>query len=166
MQPNREFFEQQNVINDVRQESLFALPRRAAELDRTHVLHSKRRYWIGRRAQDIVLSLAALLVLWPLMLIIALVIWIDSPGASPIFAQERVGRDGKRFMFLNLRWMKTIDDLHREWAVKRPVSCAARTTKSFGRGFRHRSGHFKPVAAAESGAFRRPSEPAPIHRTA
>ena len=28
------------------------------------------------------------------------------------------------------------------------------------------SGHFKPVAAAESGAFRRPSEPAPIHRTA
>ena len=105
MQPNREFFEQQNVINDVRQESLFALPRRAAELDRTHVLHSKRRYWIGRRAQDIVLSLAALLVLWPLMLIIALVIWIDSPGASPIFAQERVGRDGKRFMFLKFRSM-------------------------------------------------------------
>ena len=66
----------------------------------------------------------------------------------------------------NLRWMKTIDNSHRECAAKRPVSCAARTTKSFGRGFRHRSSHFKPVAAAESGAFRRPSEPAPIHRTA
>ena len=58
---------------------------------------------------------------------------------------------------LNLRWMKTIDDSHRECAAKRPVSCAARTTKSFGRGFRHQSGHFKPVAAAERGAFRRPS---------
>lgn len=148
MQPNREFFEQQNVINDVRQESLFALPRRAAELDRTHVLHSKRRYWIGRRAQDIVLSLAALLVLWPLMLIIALVIWIDSPGASPIFAQERVGRDGKRFMFLNLRWMEIIVDLHRECAVNRPVSCAAITTKRTKRGFRHQFGCFKLIAAA------------------
>ena len=87
-------------------------------LDRTHVLHSKRRYWIGRRAQDIVLSLAALLVLWPLMLIIALVIWIDSPGASPIFAQERVGRDGKRFMFLNLRWMQVVHESHKIQAIK------------------------------------------------
>ena len=72
----------------------------------------------------------------------------------------------RQFAFCNLRWMKTIDNSHREWAAKRPVSCAARTTKSFGRGFRHQSGHFKPVAAAERGAFRRPSEPAPIHRTA
>lgn len=66
----------------------------------------------------------------------------------------------------NLRWMKTIDNSHRECAAKRPVSCATRTTKKPERGFRHRSGHFRPAAAAESGAFRRPSEPAPIHRTA
>ena len=66
----------------------------------------------------------------------------------------------------NLRWMKTIDNSHRECAAKRPASCATRTTKSSERGLRHRSGHFKPAAAAESGAFRRPSEPAPIHRTA
>ena len=69
------------------------------------MLNTKRLYWFGRRAQDIVLSLIALLVLWPLMLIVALVIWIDSPGVSPIFAQERVRRDGKRFMFLKFRSM-------------------------------------------------------------
>ena len=148
MQPNREFFEQQNVINDVRQESLFALPRRAAELDRTHVLHSKRRYWIGRRAQDIVLSLAALLVLWPLMLIIALVIWIDSPGASPIFAQERVGRDGKRFMFLNLRWMEVVHELHKMQTRTRWIIGAKYTTFWLANGFRHSTAGFAGVFAA------------------
>ena len=148
MQPNREFFEQQNVINDVRQESLFALPRRAAELDRTHVLHSKRRYWIGRRAQDIVLSLAALLVLWPLMLIIALVIWIDSPGASPIFAQERVGRDGKRFMFLNLRWMEVVHELHKIQARIRWIIGAKYTIFWQPNGFRHSTAGFAGVFAA------------------
>lgn len=148
MQPNREFFEQQNVINDVRQESLFALPRRAAELDRTHVLHSKRRYWIGRRAQDIVLPLAALLVLWPLMLIIALVIWIDSPGASPIFAQERVGRDGKRFMFLNLRWMEVVHELHKIQATIRAAVCRRCTRFPLPSDFRHSIAGFAGVFAA------------------
>lgn len=148
MQPNREFFEQQNVINDVRQESLFALPRRAAELDRTHVLHSKRRYWIGRRAQDIVLSLAALLVLWPLMLIIALVIWIDSPGASPIFAQERVGRDGKRFMFLNLRWMQVVCELHKIQATIQTIIYRRYTEFSLSSDFRHSIAGFAGVFAA------------------
>ena len=147
MQPNREFFEQQNVINDVRQESLFALPRRAAELDRTHVLHSKRRYWIGRRAQDIVLPLAALLVLWPLMLIIALVIWIDSPGASPIFAQERVGRDGKRFMFLNLRWMQVVHELHKIQVIIQDVVCRGRTRFPLTSDFRHSIAGFAGVFA-------------------
>ena len=166
METSQERCEQQPAANEERQAMPNQPPQRQAEIDRTHVLHSKRLYWVARRAQDIVLSSIALLILWPLMAIVALIIWIDSPGASPIFAQERVGRDGKRFKFLNLRWMKTIDDSHRECAAKRPVSCAARTTKSSECGFRHRSGHFKPAAAAESGAFRRPSEPAPIHRTA
>lgn len=81
------------------------LPPRAPNLDRTYILHTKRLYWCGRRLQDIVLSLIALLILWPVLLILSVVIWIDSPGASPIFAQERVGRDGKRFIFLKFRTM-------------------------------------------------------------
>ncbi len=74
-------------------------------LNRGEVLHSKRLYWIGRRTQDIIFSTLAILVLWPLMLICAILIVIDSPGASPFFVQERVGRDGKRFKFLKLRTM-------------------------------------------------------------
>lgn len=74
-------------------------------LDRDQVLKGKRWYWIGRRAQDIVFSLLALIVLAIPMLIVALVIWIDSPGASPIFTQTRVGRDGKLFKFYKFRSM-------------------------------------------------------------
>lgn len=75
-------------------------------LDREQVLHTSRAYWIGRRAQDIIFSALALLVLWPFILILALIIVIDSPGASPFFIQDRVGRDGKIFKFVKLRSMK------------------------------------------------------------
>ena len=75
-------------------------------LDRETVLHDASGYWCLRRLQDVALSVLALLVLWPLMLIVAVVIVIDSPGASPIFSQTRVGRDGKPFTFYKFRSMK------------------------------------------------------------
>lgn len=74
-------------------------------LDRDEILQNRKRYWVFRRAQDIFFSVLALLVLWPFMLIVALAIWIDSPGASPIFTQTRVGRDGKEFKFYKFRSM-------------------------------------------------------------
>ncbi len=75
-------------------------------LEREQVLNRGRDYWRFRRFQDIVLSAAALLVLWPVMLIVALVIILDDPAAGPIFAQERVGRDGKLFRFYKFRSMR------------------------------------------------------------
>ena len=48
-------------------------------------LERKRRYWVVRRAQDIVLSLIAMVALFFPMLLIALVIYIDDPKGSPIF---------------------------------------------------------------------------------
>ena len=78
---------------------------RKAILDREEVLRSRKRYWIIRRAQDIILSALALLLLSPIMLIVALIVWIDSPQAGPIFAQDRVGRDGKVFRFYKFRSM-------------------------------------------------------------
>ena len=73
--------------------------------DRKEILRTKRLYWMGRRAQDVFFSLLALIVLAIPMAIVALVIWIDSPGASPIFSQDRVGRDGKIFKFYKFRSM-------------------------------------------------------------
>lgn len=75
-------------------------------LDRETVLTKGRRYWMLRRVQDVALSVAAILALWPWMLLTAIVIVIDSPGASPIFAQTRVGRDGREFTFYKFRSMQ------------------------------------------------------------
>ena len=75
-------------------------------LDRDAVLLRDRRYWQLRRIQDVALSVLALLVLWPGMLVVALVIVIDSPGAGPVFSQTRIGRDGKPFTFYKFRSMR------------------------------------------------------------
>lgn len=79
---------------------------RKVELNREQVLSENRKYWLFRRLQDIILSLLGIICLWPLMLLVALVVVIDSPGAGPIFSQMRVGRDGKQFMFYKFRTMK------------------------------------------------------------
>lgn len=73
-------------------------------LNREEVLRSRRKYWKLRRGQDIFLSVLALLLLWPVMLIVALAVMIDSRGGA-IFAQDRVGRDGKIFRFYKFRSM-------------------------------------------------------------
>ncbi len=74
-------------------------------INRDKLLQQDRVYWYVRRAQDIFFSLLALIVLCIPMLIVALIIWIDSPGASPIFTQKRVGKDGKIFHFIKFRSM-------------------------------------------------------------
>ena len=78
---------------------------RSYMLNRKQVLMNDRVYWRGRRTQDVILSAIALITLSPVMLLIALLIVIDSPGASPIFSQVRVGRDGKTFKFYKFRSM-------------------------------------------------------------
>lgn len=74
-------------------------------LDREKILHDAKTYWFFKRIQDVILALLALAILWPLMLITAIIIVIDSPGAGPIFVQTRVGRDGKLFQFYKFRSM-------------------------------------------------------------
>ena len=74
-------------------------------IDREKTLRSHRRYWVLRRAQDIVFSLLALILLAPLALLISLAIVLDSPGDGAIFRQRRVGRDGKLFWLYKFRNM-------------------------------------------------------------
>ena len=62
-------------------------------------------YGFFKRCFDVVFSALALLLLFVPMLIVAAIICIDSPGASPFYAQERVGKDGRTFRFYKFRSM-------------------------------------------------------------
>jgi Undecaprenyl-phosphate glucose phosphotransferase len=60
---------------------------------------------VVKRGMDVVLSLVALLVLSPLMLLIALLVKLTSPG--PVFyRQERCGLNGRPFQMLKFRSMR------------------------------------------------------------
>ena len=58
-----------------------------------------------KRAEDIVVALAALALLGPLMLLIALWIRLDSPGPA-LFRQRRTGLGGREFQMLKFRTMR------------------------------------------------------------
>jgi len=59
---------------------------------------------VAKRAFDLLLALAGLAVFWPLMLLAALWVRLDSPGPA-LFRQVRVGRDGQLFRILKFRTM-------------------------------------------------------------
>ena len=54
---------------------------------------------------DILISLLCLGLLWPLMLTTVLLLLMEEPGASPVFLQTRVGRDGREFTLFKFRSM-------------------------------------------------------------
>ena len=59
---------------------------------------------LAKRITDVVLAAAALVLLLPFMLLIALLIRLTSPGPA-IFRQERCGLNGRRFIFYKFRSM-------------------------------------------------------------
>jgi lipopolysaccharide/colanic/teichoic acid biosynthesis glycosyltransferase len=67
--------------------------------------HESRFYLIAKRTMDIVLSVVALIVLLPFLLVVSVIICLDDPSGGPIFVQERVGKGGKPFKFLKFRSM-------------------------------------------------------------
>lgn len=78
---------------------------RKAELNHREVLHSRKMYEIGRRVQDVFFSLLALVVLSPLLLVVSIAIVIDDPKGGPIFSQDRIGKNGKKFRLYKFRSM-------------------------------------------------------------
>ena len=58
-----------------------------------------------KRMQDIVVAVLAVLILWPVMLITAIIVKLDSPGPA-IYSQIRVGRFGKEFKVHKFRSMR------------------------------------------------------------
>jgi lipopolysaccharide/colanic/teichoic acid biosynthesis glycosyltransferase len=69
-------------------------------------------YRIARRALDVLVASVALVLLLPLLVAIALVIALSSPGA-PLFRQRRVGRFGGEFRMWKFRTMVADAELRR-----------------------------------------------------
>lgn len=58
-----------------------------------------------KRLFDICLSLTVLTLFFPVLLLLALIVWIDTK-ASPIYTQTRVGRHGRHFTIYKFRSMR------------------------------------------------------------
>lgn len=65
-----------------------------------------RLYIHLKRAMDFILSLLALILLSPILLIVALAVKLSSPGPV-FFKQKRVGKDKTHFMIYKFRTMRT-----------------------------------------------------------
>jgi lipopolysaccharide/colanic/teichoic acid biosynthesis glycosyltransferase len=63
-----------------------------------------RAYALTQRALDIIVASLALPLVLPLLVLCAIAIRLDTPGA-PFFTQERTGRGGHRFRMYKLRTM-------------------------------------------------------------
>ncbi len=63
-------------------------------------------YRIVKRIIDFIVSLVALLIIWPVMLALAIWIKLDSKGPV-IFKQSRVGMNGRLFRIYKFRTMRT-----------------------------------------------------------
>ena len=59
-----------------------------------------------KRVFDIVVSAAALTLLWPVLLVVAAAVWLDS-GSPILFAQQRVGRGFRCFTVWKFRSMRS-----------------------------------------------------------
>lgn len=57
------------------------------------------------RARDVVVAAVALVLLWPLLVVLGLLVRLDSPGPA-LYRQERVGRDGRTFRIHKFRSMQ------------------------------------------------------------
>jgi len=59
---------------------------------------------VVKRVFDLVISTLTLLIAWPIMLVIAVAIKLDSPGPA-LFVQERIGENGQPFKMFKFRSM-------------------------------------------------------------
>jgi exopolysaccharide biosynthesis polyprenyl glycosylphosphotransferase len=76
-------------------------------------------YRAAKRALDLTIASALLLVLLPVLLVCVILVWRSSPGPI-LFRQSRVGLHGHEFTFLKFRSMRTDADpeIHRQYVAQ------------------------------------------------
>ncbi len=89
-------------LHNVDVEDIGGIPILREKLKKPHLL-----YPFGKRVFDILVSAVAITLLSPLLLFLAVIVKLDSPGPV-IFRQKRVGKDGVEFDFFKFRTM-TVD---------------------------------------------------------
>ena len=87
-------------INAARDVHMFHMP-----LLQMHMSEPSLTYLFLKRAMDVVLSLVALMVLWPFMLMIALAVRLYDGGPA-LYKQVRLTKDGEEFELLKFRSMR------------------------------------------------------------
>ncbi len=100
-------------------EDLIAVPHRIGPLLAMEYIPSPLdwRWRVIKRTFDIVVSIFAIMLLWPLMLLIALIIKIDSKGPA-LYMHQRVWRNQKPFTFTKFRSMYTHLSVWEEYGWK------------------------------------------------
>ena len=80
-------------------------------------------YWFFKRMLDIALSLTMLIACAPIMLVVAIGILAQDPGAPVLFRQPRTGMGGRRFRLLKFRTMvRNADELKESLRAQSAVS--------------------------------------------
>jgi exopolysaccharide biosynthesis polyprenyl glycosylphosphotransferase len=84
------------------------------------LLYLDRGQCIAKRIVDLVIAVLLLIATAPLMLLVAIAIWYDSPGTI-FYKQERVGYRGRRFQIIKFRSMvqNAEKDSGAVWATER-----------------------------------------------
>ncbi|KXZ40580.1 exopolysaccharide biosynthesis polyprenyl glycosylphosphotransferase [Alkalithermobacter thermoalcaliphilus JW-YL-7 = DSM 7308] len=90
----------------------------AVALDNTLYVEDTLIYDLIKRAIDIVLSTIGIVIGIPIIFIFSILIVLETPG-SPIYSQERVGKNGKKFTIYKLRSMYSDAEKNgAKWASK------------------------------------------------
>ena len=94
-------------INTTLNNASQSFPAQQRELLDSEAVRANKAYLVLKRLFDIAASLTALVVLSPLFIVVALIIFIDDPHGSPFYSQLRVGRNGFSGSGSSAPWLST-----------------------------------------------------------
>jgi lipopolysaccharide/colanic/teichoic acid biosynthesis glycosyltransferase len=109
-------------VTDFLDHSIYSIPESEeyawiAKIHPSEVLLTGEAYLFAKRVMDLGLILLAMPILLPVFLLVGLLIKIESPKGPVIFAQNRTGKDGKRFKMYKFRSMvPNAEELKKELA--------------------------------------------------